>query len=75
MQDQQKLVEIKGQIESLRAKIKRIDADQYTARTDPERFDEEMKARIAELERNLAGLENQMAIAVQRGESLRRASN
>ncbi len=60
LQDQQKLVEINGQIESLRAKIKRIEADQYTARTDPERFDEEMKARIGELERNLAGLENQM---------------
>jgi len=62
LQDQQKLVQIKGQIESLRAKIKQIDADQYTARTNPERFDEEMKARIGELERNLAGLENQMAM-------------
>jgi HlyD family secretion protein len=61
LQDQQKLVEIKGQIESLRAKIKRIDADQYTARTDPERLDEEMKIRIGGLERNLAGLEDQMA--------------
>ena len=46
LQDQQKLVEIKGQIESLRAKIKRIESDQYTARTDPARFDEEMNARI-----------------------------
>ena len=62
LQDQQKLVEIKGQIETLQAKIKRIEADQYTARTDPERFDEEMKARIGDLERNLAGLENQMAL-------------
>jgi HlyD family secretion protein len=62
LQDQQKLVEINGQIETLRAKIKRIEADQYTARTDPERFDEDMKARIGELERNLAGLEDQMAL-------------
>jgi HlyD family secretion protein len=62
LQDQQKLVEIKGQIETLRAKIKRIEADQYTARTAPDRFDEDMKARVAELERNLADLENQMAI-------------
>jgi HlyD family secretion protein len=62
LQDQQKMVAINGQIESLRAKIKQIEADQYTARTNPERFDEEMKGRIAELERNLAGLENQMAI-------------
>jgi HlyD family secretion protein len=62
LQDQQKLVAINGQIESLRAKIKQIEADQYTARTNPERFDEEMKDRIAGLERNLAGLENQMAI-------------
>ena len=61
LQDQQKLVATNGQIESLRAKIKRIDADQYTARTDPQRFDEEMKARIGGLERNLAGLEDQMA--------------
>ena len=37
LQDQQKLVEIKGQIETLRAKIKRIEADQYTARTAPDR--------------------------------------
>lgn len=62
LQDQQKLVEFKGQIESLRAKIKQIEADQYTARTNPERFDEEMKGRIAELERNLTGLEDQMAM-------------
>jgi HlyD family secretion protein len=62
LQDQQKLVGINGQIESLKAKIKRIEADQYTARTDPERFDEEMQARIAELARNLAGLEREMEI-------------
>jgi HlyD family secretion protein len=61
LQDQEKLVEEKGQIESLRAKIKRIESDQYTARTDPQRLDEEMNARIGDLERNLAGLENQMA--------------
>ena len=62
LQDQQKLVEINGRIEALRAKIKQIDADQYTARTNPQQFDEEMKGRIAELERNLAGLENQLAL-------------
>jgi HlyD family secretion protein len=62
LQDQQKLVEVNGQIEALRAKIKQIEADQYTARTNPERFDEEMKDRIAELERNLAGLEHQMTV-------------
>jgi HlyD family secretion protein len=62
LQDQQKLVGINGQIESLQAKIKQIEADQYTASTDPERFDEEVRDRIAELQRNLAGLENQMAI-------------
>ncbi len=62
LQDQQKLVEINGQIESLRAKIKQIEADQYTAKTNPQQLDEEMQSRIAELERNLAGLENQMAI-------------
>ena len=62
LQDQQKLVEINGRIESLRAKIKQIEADQYTARSNPQQFDVEMKGRIAELERNLAGLENQMAI-------------
>ncbi len=62
LQDQQKLVEINGQIEALRARTKRIEADQYTARTDPQRFDEEMNGRIGELERNLARLENQMTI-------------
>ena len=62
LQDQQKLVEINGQIEALRARAKRIEADQYTARTDPQRFDEEMNGRIGELERNLARLENQLAI-------------
>lgn len=62
LQDQQKLVAINGQIEDLRAKIKRIESDQYTARTDPARFDEERAARIGDLERNLAGLENQTAL-------------
>jgi HlyD family secretion protein len=62
LQDQQKLVGVNGQIESLRAKIKRLEADQFTARTDPDRFDEEMQSRIAELERNLEGLERQMEI-------------
>jgi HlyD family secretion protein len=62
LQDQQRLVEINGQIESRRAKTKRIEADQYTARTDPLRFNEEMNGRIGELERNLAGLENEMRI-------------
>jgi NHLM bacteriocin system secretion protein len=62
LQDQQKLVGINGEVESLKAKMKRIDADQYTARTDPQRFDTEMQARIAELERNLGGLEREMEI-------------
>ncbi|HXW15702.1 MAG TPA: NHLP bacteriocin system secretion protein [Terriglobia bacterium] len=62
LQDQQKLVGINGQIESLQAKIKRIEADQYTARTDPQRFDEEMKARVEELERSLTGLEQELEI-------------
>jgi primosomal replication protein N len=56
LQDQQKLVATKGQIETLRAKITRIEADQYTARTDPERFDQEMKGRIGDLERIVTGL-------------------
>jgi HlyD family secretion protein len=62
LQDQQKLVGINGQTETLQAKIKQIEADQYTASTDPERFDQEMKDRIAELQRNLAALENQVAV-------------
>jgi len=61
LQDQQKLVTINGQIESLRAKIKQIEADQYTAQSNPERLDEEDKAHIADLERDLAGLESQLA--------------
>ena len=60
LQDQQKLVEMNGEVESRRAKIKRIDADRYTARTDPQHFDEEMKTRVAELERSLAGLEQEL---------------
>jgi len=62
LQDQQKLVGINGQVETLKAKIKQIDADQYTARTDPDRFDEEMKGRIGDLQRTLDGLENQMSL-------------
>ena len=61
LQDQQKLVTINGQIESLRAKIKQIEADQYTAQSNPERLDEEDKAHIADLERDVAGLESQLA--------------
>lgn len=63
LQDQQKLVSINGEVETLKAKIKRIDADEYTARTDPQRFDAEMQSRLAELERNLAGLEHEMEIS------------
>ena len=63
LQDQQKLVTINGEAESLKAKIKRIEADQYTARTDPQRFDVEMQSRLAELERNLSGLEHEMEIS------------
>jgi HlyD family secretion protein len=62
LQDQQKLVDINGQIEALRAKIKQIEAEEYTARTDPERLDEEMQAKVAELERNLAGLQQELEI-------------
>jgi HlyD family secretion protein len=60
LQDQQKVVAINGQIEALKAKIKQIEADQYTARTDPQRLDEEMKARVGDLERNLVGLEKEL---------------
>jgi HlyD family secretion protein len=63
LQDQQKLVSINGEVETLKAKIKRIDADEYTARTDPQRFDAEMQSRLAELERNLTGLEHEMEIS------------
>ncbi len=62
LQDQQKLVEINERVESLHAKITRIEADQFATKTDPKRLDTEMKSRVEELERNLAGLENQSAI-------------
>jgi HlyD family secretion protein len=62
LQGQQKLVGINGEIETLKAKIKRIEADQYTAQTDPQRFDAEMQTRLAELERNLTGLEHEVEI-------------
>jgi HlyD family secretion protein len=60
LQDQQKVVALNAQIESLRARIKRIEADQYTARTDPERFDQDMQDRVAQRERDLAGLEDDL---------------
>ncbi len=62
LQDEQHLVELKGQIETDRAKLKRIDADQFAARTDPEHFKEDAEEHISELGRNLASLENLMAI-------------
>ena len=61
--NRQKLININGQIESLKAKIKQIDSEEYTAKTQPVQSDEEMRARITDLERNVAGLERQMEIS------------
>lgn len=61
--NRQKLISLNGQIETLRAKIKQLDSEEYAAKSQPVQSDEEMRARITELERNVAGLERQMEIS------------
>lgn len=62
LMDQQKLVGIKGQVETLKAKIKQIEADRYQAESGPDPFDEQIQGKIAELERTLSGLEHEQEI-------------
>lgn len=59
---QQKLVGIRGQIETLGAKIKQIDADIFNAKAQPVQSDTQAKNAIAEARRNLDAMLNQSKI-------------
>jgi HlyD family secretion protein len=57
----EKLVALEGQIAALQAQIKQIDAQQFNIRNQPLESDASMKARVTELERNLASLESELS--------------
>jgi HlyD family secretion protein len=60
LSDQQKLVSTNGQIETLHARLKQLDAQEYAARIEPVQSGQAMQEKIAALTRNLASLEREL---------------
>lgn len=58
----QKKVTLEGQIADRQAQIKQYDAQKFTTENQPRESDIDMQARITDLERNLAALEQDLAI-------------
>jgi HlyD family secretion protein len=57
----QKKVTLEGEIADRQARIKQYDAQKYTTENEPKESDVDMQARITDLERNLAALEQDLA--------------
>ena len=60
---QQELVAIGARTEQLRARIKQLEAQEFSAESRPEETDAVMQARIANLMRTLAGLQKELDLA------------
>ena len=58
----QKKVELEGRIADRQAQIKQFDAQKFTTENQPKESDVDMQARITDIERNLAALEEDLAI-------------
>lgn len=58
----QRLVSIDDQIANLRTQLTQLDSQKYTAQAAPLQSESEMKARIADLQRNLAAMEKELEI-------------
>ncbi len=63
LNDQQKLVNLKGQMATLEAQIKQIDAQQYAAKIAPTEAVSTRKDQIASVQRNLAQLKAQLELS------------
>jgi HlyD family secretion protein len=59
----QKLINLQDQIANLRAQVKQLDAQKYSIESQPQREDAEMRDRIFNLQRDLAGAEKELSIA------------
>ncbi|MEZ5403208.1 MAG: NHLP bacteriocin system secretion protein [Bryobacteraceae bacterium] len=57
----QKLVTIGAQVETLRARIKQIDAEKFNASNQPVQSDADMMARVSDIERTLEGLRKELS--------------
>ncbi len=59
----QKLIGIQGQIASMQAQIKQLDAQQFSIEAANLQADAEMQARISNLDRDVAGMEQEVNLA------------
>jgi HlyD family secretion protein len=60
---QQKLVDISAQVAAAQARITQLEAQVFTSRAQPQQADTDFKARIADIERQLAGQQSQLALS------------
>jgi HlyD family secretion protein len=60
---QQKLVDLGGQVAATQAKITQLQAQEFSSKAQPEQADGDFKARIADMQRQLAGQESQLALS------------
>lgn len=59
----QKLITIQGQIASMQAQVKQLDAQQFSIEAANLQVDAEMQARISNLDRDVAGMEQELNVA------------
>jgi HlyD family secretion protein len=59
----QRLVALQDQVAALRAQQKQLDAQKFAIASQPQQEDEEMKTRLAGLQRDLAGAEQELSMA------------
>lgn len=62
LERQQKLTSLNGQIETIEAHIKQLDAETFSARSDPVEADVQDKNNVAQRQRELAVLEKELEI-------------
>jgi HlyD family secretion protein len=59
----QKLITIQGQIATVQAQLKQLEAQKFSVEASNVQVDEEMKPRISNLERDVAGMEQELSLA------------
>jgi HlyD family secretion protein len=59
----QKVVDLSGQISAVEARITELGAHRFNSNTQPQQADADLRERIANLERTLAGQESELALA------------
>jgi HlyD family secretion protein len=59
----QKLINLQDQIATLKAHVKQLDAQKFSIESQPQRQDTEMRDRIANLQRDLAGADKELSLS------------